>query len=139
MDFKSLPCFSPPIYHSLVSSPFQRAFCCEDLSHKARGGMCKSFYTRGAGGPVQLAVCCWASLLTSLCFSCHNSKVGLGSSLLKRAINQHSAKSHWKALRNSVQVTAHKGWLSLQVSGEQFFHTFPLYQHSFTSPNRGQR
>ena len=39
-------------------------------------GACKSFYTRGIG-PVQLAVCCWTSLLTSLCFTCHISKVGI--------------------------------------------------------------
>ena len=38
-------------------------------------GACKSFYTRGIG-PAQRAVCCWASLLTSLCFGCHHSKVG---------------------------------------------------------------
>lgn len=79
LDFKSLPCFFPS---SIPQPDFLSPSRCSILlrgpwaTELRGGGVCISFYTRGIG-PVQLAVRCWASHLTSLCFSCHNSKVGI--------------------------------------------------------------
>lgn len=81
LDFKSLPCFSP---FGISQPDLPSLSCCSILpwerwATKLEGG-CVSFYRRSIG-PVQLAVWCWASHQTSLCFICPNSKAGTNASI----------------------------------------------------------